>query len=51
MSELARWGFAVGVGLAAGVAGWFVMPLVYVPWLMLRHLVSVLAARLRAVTS
>lgn len=50
MPELARWGFAVGVGLAAGVVGWFAMPLLYVPWLVLRHHPSVLAARLRAVT-
>lgn len=38
MSELARWSFAVGVGLAGGVVGWFVMPLVYVPWLFVRAL-------------
>lgn len=51
MPELRHLAFAAVAALLGGIAGWFGTPLVYVPWLILRHHLSLLVAALRRVTA
>lgn len=39
--------FAAVAAVLGAIVGWFGMPLVYVPWLLFRHWLSVLVASLR----